>query len=166
MLVVPREFTSAAEIRANAKAVRERFRSLREPERPRPPPRPVPVLVVVSPPVAIIPQEAAPILPPPPPSRHVRSVRVRDMVAKHYAITVEEIAGESRCKIYIKPRHIAMYLCMRHVGMSSPQIGRLFGMRDHSTVICAVHKIARHVERDTACAAEVAEFVRQIEGWS
>lgn len=38
-------------------------------------------------------------------------------------------------------RQISMYLCRRRLGISYPELGRLFGGKDHSTVIHAVKKI-------------------------
>jgi chromosomal replication initiator protein len=36
---------------------------------------------------------------------------------------------------------VAMYLCRQRLGTSYPQLGELFGGKDHTTVLSAVNKI-------------------------
>ncbi len=158
MLVRPREYTSAAEIIDNVKAVRQRFRMLpawQKPEQPPPPPKspaPLPAVVQATHPEVV--WKPAP------------AAKIRELVARKYGLTRGEIAGQSRRKLYIRPRHIAMYLCVHYAGLSFPQTGRFFGDRDHTTVLHAIHNIARDLKTDQALAGDIAEFIRQIEEWS
>lgn len=74
------------------------------------------------------------------------------------------------------PRHVAMYLarriCRQRQGagyplrpLSYPQIGQMFGGRDHSTVIYAIRKVEKMIASDNDFAAKVLEL-EQIVGRS
>jgi hypothetical protein len=173
----PREFASAAEVRANIKDVRERLRSLPAWQRPEPPQAPPPPPSTVPEPItAIAPgtiaeqdtaadwEDIAPAPHPPKPG-FSRAPLIIAMVAAHYGLTRAEITSANRTPMYLMPRYIAMYLCIRYLGMSSRAVGRLFG-RDHSTVLSALRKCRARLADDEKYAADVAEFVRQIESWS
>ncbi len=161
MRPVPREFASAADIITHARDVRERFRALPPWRQPEPPAGPPP-----SPPEPISPPVVVPTSPLEFVWQPARAPRILDMVAQKYDLTRAEIQGKCRRKIYTKPRHIVMYLCVRYAGMSFPQTAKLLGGRDHSTVCHGVQKLTHHIAQNTALAAEVAEFVRAIESWS
>lgn len=65
-----------------------------------------------------------------------------EMVAKATGIRYEEIVGATRKKVVALARHEAMYeVRMRRPDLSLPKIGRLFGGRDHTTVLYAVRKV-------------------------
>ena len=167
----PREFATAAEIIANRKAVRARLRSLPAYVDPNPPPAPEPEPEPEPEPVIEAAPQPEPLPPPPEPDplafvwRPASGVRIIMMVATHYSLTRAELSSTSRILHYIQPRQIAMYLCVRYAAMSTPAVGRLFGGRDHTTVLHAVRKTTERIQVDAQCAAEVAEFVRQIEAW-
>lgn len=77
-------------------------------------------------------------------TRRWRTVReIKQSVARHYGITVADLEAPSRKKRFAHPRQIAMALSYRVLkprGYSSPQIGREFGGRDHTTVLFACRK--------------------------
>lgn len=68
---------------------------------------------------------------------------ILEEVARHYALPPEEMLGTGRRPQLVLARQIAMYLCRRRLGLSYPELGRVFGGRDHSTVIHAVKKIRK-----------------------
>jgi len=67
---------------------------------------------------------------------------IQEAVARHYAISIDELVGEKRTKRVVVPRQVAMYLCRELTDASLPAIGRAFGGRDHTTVLYAVQKIS------------------------
>ena len=75
----------------------------------------------------------------------MRTDLIQEVVARHYAITLDEIVGEKRTKRVVVPRQVAMYLCRELTDASLPAIGRAFGGRDHTTVIYAVQKVTRQL---------------------
>ncbi|NLF79609.1 MAG: chromosomal replication initiator protein DnaA [Clostridia bacterium] len=67
---------------------------------------------------------------------------VQKIVADYFAVTVEELKSKKKDRIITHPRQIAMYFCREAVGTTTPQIGRDFGGRDHTTVMYACEKIS------------------------
>ena len=70
-------------------------------------------------------------------------------VADYYSITVNDLICHSRRREITVPRQIAMYLTREMTNLSLPQIGQVFGNRDHTTVLHGCDKIAAGV-KDTA----------------
>ena len=62
-------------------------------------------------------------------------------VCEVFGIKSAEIKGERRQKDLIIPRHLAMYILKTEAQLPLVSIGRIFGGRDHSTVIHATDKI-------------------------
>jgi chromosomal replication initiation ATPase DnaA len=85
--------------------------------------------------------------------------RIRDAVAEHYGITFAEIVGDSALRRCAWPRQVAMYICARHAGLSSPHIGRLFGDRDPKTIRFAVRAIEARMEKDPALATAIPALI-------
>lgn len=62
--------------------------------------------------------------------------------AKYFSVTPEEIMGKSRNRAIILPRQTAIYLIRELLGMPLVQIGKIFGGRDHSSIVYAIKKIS------------------------
>jgi len=169
----PREFSSAAELRADAKAVRARFKTLpawQPPTPPAPEPKPActhrPVLHAVF----IISDDAYTDLlrgwvSHAPQPRPIKVEDIQRIIARYYDVSRLDLISSRRTANVSFPRQVAMYLVRTLTIRTFQEIGRLFGDRDHTTVLHAVRKIARKRETDTTFAALMGEFVRQIEGW-
>ena len=72
---------------------------------------------------------------------------IRDTVASHFKITINEMEGRKRTQSIVLPRQIAIYLCRKIMDVSVLDIGKFFG-KDHSTIIHACNKIAGEIETD------------------
>jgi hypothetical protein len=146
----PQTFSTAAELLAHTKAVRARLKSLKAWE-----PAPIPVVEKV--------KEVAPPIPYPPLNFPIkRTTLIIRMICAHYRLTEHDIRSPSHYSGYVRPRHIAMYLCVKHAGLSFPRTGKLFGGRDHATVHRAVAKIEASMARNPLMAEEIAAFVAQL----
>lgn len=64
-----------------------------------------------------------------------------ETVAENFGYSREEVLSEKRQQNLVMARQIAMYICRKNLGLSYPIIGRLFGGRDHTTVLHAMKKI-------------------------
>ena len=73
------------------------------------------------------------------PRETVRNI-VRD-VARSSGLSVADIYGPSRRAPLVKARHAAMYIAHKKGGHSLSKVGRIFGNRDHTTVMNAVRKV-------------------------
>ncbi len=61
--------------------------------------------------------------------------------AQKAGITYAQIIGDQRQRQFVKPRHKAMWRAARETAASLKVIGRVFGHRDHSTIMYAVRKV-------------------------
>ena len=66
---------------------------------------------------------------------------IQKTVADYYKIKVSDMYSRRRPASIARPRQIAMYLAKELTQKSLPEIGDLFGGRDHTTVLHAVRKI-------------------------
>ena len=72
---------------------------------------------------------------------------IQQTVAQHYGFKVAELSSKSRKAKLVRARQVAIYLARELTKKSLPELGELFGGRDHATVIYACQKIA--YERNT-----------------
>ena len=68
-------------------------------------------------------------------------------ICDYLGVSVEAIRGRSRQRPIVTARQTAMYVVRELTDLSYPAIARLFGGRDHTTVIHAVEK-TQHVMKD------------------
>ena len=80
-----------------------------------------------------------------------KQVTIKDIqleVSKYYNLQFHELCSKNRSRNISKPRQIAMFLSKQMTDASYPEIGRLFGGKDHATVIHGVNKIRISSETD------------------
>lgn len=66
---------------------------------------------------------------------------IQRTVAEYFKIKIAEILSKRRNRSFARPRQIAMALAKDLTDKSLPEIGNLFGGRDHTTVLYAWRKI-------------------------
>jgi len=74
-------------------------------------------------------------------NRQISVENIQKTVADYYKIKVADMYSKKRPANIARPRQIAMYLAKELTQKSLPEIGDLFGGRDHTTVLHAVRKI-------------------------
>jgi len=74
-------------------------------------------------------------------NRQISVGNIQKTVADYYKIKVADMYSKKRPANIARPRQIAMYLAKELTQKSLPEIGDLFGGRDHTTVLHAVRKI-------------------------
>ena len=74
-------------------------------------------------------------------NRQISVENIQKTVADYYKIKVADMYSKKRPASIARPRQIAMYLAKELTKKSLPEIGELFGGRDHTTVLHAVRKI-------------------------
>ena len=67
---------------------------------------------------------------------------IRNVVSDYYGVTLQELDQKSQAIKIARVRQIACYLCRLRTLRSLPEIGRMFGGRDHTTILHSVNKIA------------------------
>lgn len=96
-------------------------------------------------------------------SRHMSVESIQKMVADHYNLKISDLKSPRRLKVLTVPRQIAMWLCRKHVKSSFPELGMKFGGKDHSTVVHAVQKIDRLLEKDLTLRNEISSLEKRLE---
>jgi chromosomal replication initiator protein len=82
-------------------------------------------------------------------NRQISVENIQKTVADFYKIKVADMYSKKRPASIARPRQIAMYLAKDMTKKSLPEIGELFGGRDHTTVLHAVRKIGEERTRNT-----------------
>jgi len=83
-------------------------------------------------------------------------------VALYFGLTIDDLCGQSRSRVLVTARQIAMYLCREMTDMSLPKIGQQFGGRDHTTVMHAERKIRDLMAQRASVYHQVAELTTRI----
>jgi len=101
---------------------------------------------------------------PPEAAKHPKLLcrRINALVTKHFALPVAELRGKSRRQAVADARSLAMYLIRRLIAISYADVGRMFGNRDHTTVLHACRRIESQVSGDPSFRALVDELVMQL----
>lgn len=92
----------------------------------------------------------------------VRIETIQRVVAQKYSLDVKELKSHSRTREIVFPRQVAIYLASKLTDMSTTEIGKAFGGRDHTTVIHARDKIAKMLEGDFLFVELVNRLAEQI----
>ncbi|MBN9104955.1 MAG: chromosomal replication initiator protein DnaA [Propionibacteriaceae bacterium] len=92
----------------------------------------------------------------------ITSAAIMTHVADYFAVTVDDLCGQSRTHVLVTARQIAMYLCRELTDLSLPKIGQLFGGRDHTTVMHADRKIRQLLRERRSVFNQVAEITSRI----
>ena len=83
-------------------------------------------------------------------------------IADHLGFEVEALRGKSRQRPLVQARQTAMYVFRELTDLSYPAIARLFGGRDHTTVIHAVDKTQRMMSERKQVYDQVTELVQKF----
>jgi chromosomal replication initiator protein len=94
--------------------------------------------------------------------RVITNEHVQKVVADAFGVRMSDLKSKRRTKAVVLPRQVAMYLCRTLVGTSLPETGRLFGGKDHSTVIHACKVIEEKKEKDQDLKARIEALIKQL----
>ncbi len=83
-------------------------------------------------------------------------------IAAFLKFPVEDLKGRSRQRPLVTARQIAMYVFRELTDLSYPAIARLFGGRDHTTVIHANEKIQRLMSERKQIYDQVTALIQQL----
>jgi chromosomal replication initiator protein len=83
-------------------------------------------------------------------------------IASILGFEIDALKGKSRQRPLVTARQIAMYVFRELTDLSYPSIARLFGGRDHTTVIHAVEKIQRQMGERKAIYEQVTDLLQRL----
>lgn len=97
-------------------------------------------------------------------NRQVSVENIQKTVADFFNIKVADMYSKRRPANIVRPRQMAMYLAKELTQKSLPEIGELFGGRDHTTVLHAVRKITLDRSRDPECNHQLHVLEQTLKG--
>jgi len=97
-------------------------------------------------------------------NRQISVENIQKTVADFFHIKVADMYSKRRPANIARPRQIAMYLAKELTQKSLPEIGDLFGGRDHTTVLHAVRKIAGERVKNPECNHELHVLEQTLKG--
>jgi chromosomal replication initiator protein len=97
-------------------------------------------------------------------NRQVSVENIQKTVADFFNIKVADMYSKKRPANIARPRQIAMYLAKELTQKSLPEIGELFGGRDHTTVLHAVRKIAADRSKNPEMNHELHVLEQTLKG--
>jgi chromosomal replication initiator protein len=87
---------------------------------------------------------------------------IQQRVAEGFGISRAELVGTSRAATPLRARQVAIFLTRELTDLSLPQIGRLYGGRDHSTILNSLRRIEAGLGEDSKLAERVDDLRRAI----
>jgi chromosomal replication initiator protein len=94
--------------------------------------------------------------------RRITPQMILEATAASYGFSIDAICGPSRTRPLVTARQVAMYLVRNLTDYSYPAIARVFGNRDHTTVIHAVDKITGQMQQRRQIYEQVTELIQQV----
>jgi len=89
---------------------------------------------------------------------------ILEETAKYFSLSTADLMSKSRSRPLTQARHIAMYLTRENTGLSLMKIGEVFGGRDHTTVLHAIHKVEDEMRARDTTFRQVQDLTRVIRG--
>ncbi|MBM3249068.1 MAG: chromosomal replication initiator protein DnaA [Candidatus Omnitrophica bacterium] len=88
---------------------------------------------------------------------------IQRKVADFFDLSLHDLKTKRRNKNIVLPRQIAMYLSRELTNQSLPEIGELFGGKDHTTVLHAWNKIKNGIDKDSNLKNTVNSVITEIQ---
>lgn len=75
---------------------------------------------------------------------------IEQAVADYFQVCNSDIRSSKKDRTISLARHFCMYMARKHTKMSSPEIGRFLGNKNHATVLLACKKIEEKVSKNSS----------------
>ena len=93
-----------------------------------------------------------------------RASVILEATSEMFGHSIEDLCGKSRSRPLVQARQVGMYVFRELTDFSYPAIGRVFGDRDHTTVMHAVEKIKELMKERRVTYDQVTELIHRIKG--
>ncbi len=87
---------------------------------------------------------------------------IQRCVAEEFGVSLQELKTKKRNKQVVLPRQIAMYLSRELTDLSLPEVGELFGGKDHTTVLHSCKKIKDDINNNPILKERVEKVIQVI----
>jgi len=83
-------------------------------------------------------------------------------VSEKYGVSIEDLKSKSRHSRVVQPRFISMYVARKLTDLTTSEIGREIGDRDHSTVLNAMNNIEKIIKDDSDFSEQIDEIISEL----
>ena len=97
--------------------------------------------------------------------RKVTADMIKAAVARHFQMSVAELLRKTREKAVSHPRQVAMYLCSKQTTLSLPNLARLCGGYDHTTVLYAKRVVPKRIAKEPELGRDIEEIMKLLRQW-
>jgi chromosomal replication initiator protein len=87
---------------------------------------------------------------------------IQKMVADHFKVRISDLKSTTRARQIVVPRQISMYLIKKHLDRPLVEIGRVFGGKDHTTVMNAMERVEFLIQKDLDIKSDIDELTTRI----
>jgi len=87
---------------------------------------------------------------------------IQRCVVEEFGISLQDLKTKRRNKQVVMPRQIAMYLSRELTELSLPEIGELFGGKDHTTVLHSYKKLKEDLTKDPNLKERIEKLIQTI----
>jgi len=87
---------------------------------------------------------------------------IQRCVVEEFGISLQDLKTKRRNKQVVFPRQIAMYLSRELTELSLPEIGELFGGKDHTTVLHSCKKIKENINNNPELKERIDKVIQVI----
>lgn len=94
--------------------------------------------------------------------KRISLTAILDVVCQFFGAAKADVLGRRRTRTVTLPRQLAMYVARRLVHLSFPEIGRLMGDKNHSTVIAACKRVDKMVGANELVTWHDGSVTRQM----
>ena len=94
--------------------------------------------------------------------KDVTPEKIKKAVAEYYGISAEDLDSSKRSRNISYPRHIAIYLIRKEIGLSYPAIGKIFGGKDHTSIMHSCEVISSELEYSKELSLALGAIMEKI----
>ncbi len=87
---------------------------------------------------------------------------IQKLTAEHFKVRVVDLKSKNRSKPLLLSRQLAMYLIKHNLDKSLVEIGRAFGGRDHTTVLNALRKMEKELNKNSDLKKDYEDLQNRI----
>ena len=95
-------------------------------------------------------------------TRVITPAIVMEVVSRKMNVTVEDLMSKKRNREIVGPRQIAIYICRELTDLSTTNIGKEFGGKDHTTIMHSCEKVAEQIKEDYGYKKKIEELIEAV----
>jgi chromosomal replication initiator protein len=96
------------------------------------------------------------------PQARVTFDQIKREVALLYGLSVADLEGDSRRRVFVRPRQLSWLLAKRYTRLSFTVVGKLTGGRDHTTVLTGSRDAEARMAVDPSYRAAYERLVQRL----